>query len=51
MLSVYTLETSDRKFQRHCLQSILTDLRCLWRQQRSRRATFAAEEAMLIVVC
>ena len=37
--SSYTLETSDRKFLRLCLQSILTDRRCSWQQQRRARMT------------
>ena len=45
------LETSDRRSQRHCLQNILTDRRCLSQQQKSAETTWFREEAMLTVVC
>ena len=33
-LVVYILETSDRRFQRLCLRSILMVLKCSWRQPK-----------------
>ena len=34
---LFILETSDRRFLRHCLQNILTDRRCLSQLQRRHR--------------
>ena len=45
------LETSDRRSQRHCLQNILTDRRCLSQQQKSAETTWFREEEMPTAAC
>ncbi len=49
--SVYILETSDRRFPRHFLQSISRDRRCLSQQLRKHRIIFARDVEMLTAVC
>ena len=51
MRCVYTLETSDRKFPRLCLQNILMDQRCLLQQQRSPRTIWFRDVEMHTAVC
>ncbi len=51
MHCVYTLETSDRKFPRPCLQNILMDQRCLLQQQRSPRTIWFRDVEMHTAVC
>ena len=48
---LYILETSDRRFPRHCLQSILTGARCSLRQRKKEATTLFREEETDTVVC
>ena len=46
-----TWEISDRRFPRHCWQSILTVRKCLLLQQRREKTTWSRDAEMLIAVC
>jgi len=51
MLFVYILETLDRRFLRHCSQSILMDRRCSLQQQKKLEIILFKDVETHIVVC